>query len=195
MGFVGGKQSCIGLLQANVFYRGYLTYTHTHLHIRSRFQATFASTMTPARGLHSCTFLFRSPCPIDKLYFSRSLRFVSKPTNCERARTPRDVSSALGSRAVCCTDGAFTLHFITRLARISGDIREYRGILRNLSTTWWYKLSCDVYLTTVWSIVAIYQSKLSNETMAFSDTRISLFLLFKTSQMRPCDTRSGTTGG
>lgn len=34
MGFVGGKQSCIELLQANVFYRGYLIYTYTHTHLR-----------------------------------------------------------------------------------------------------------------------------------------------------------------
>lgn len=119
----------------------YTTHIHTRTHIYPRFQATFASTMTPAQGLHSCTFLFRSPYPIDKLYFSRSLRFVSKAV-----RTANE-------RALCVTYRVHSAHELSvarmvhlRCISLHGSCEYPRNLVRFQHNVISYKLSCDVYI-------------------------------------------------
>lgn len=110
-GICRGQTECTGLLQANVLPRDIL-YTHTfrsprYFRFRNDASAGIASCAPfPPRRVRSGD-RFPLPSFIAICFQSRELR----------ERTPRDVSSALYSRAVDCTDGAFTLHFIMVLER------------------------------------------------------------------------------
>jgi len=137
-GFVGGKQSVP--LCRQTYYRGilyifyiyiyiyiYIMYTHTYIHTRPF--ASFSSYFRPpqwrphvgvANKLRRASLCRRVALPrhgpsINSASLVHCDLFPKPRT--ARARTPRDVSSALSSRAVGCMYAAFTLHSIMSTGR------------------------------------------------------------------------------
>lgn len=190
VGFVRGKQSCIGLLQANVFYRGYLIYAYTYTFATFPSYFCFHNDVRAGIASLTCAFLFRSPWPIGKLYFSRSIAIcfqsrelrTSTHSAWHRVHSSRELSVARMVHLRC-----ISLHgsreYPDNLALFEHNV-IVQVIMRGISI-------CDRNVTD-WSIC---QRKLPNKTMAFGEVRLSLFLPFKTSNATLRYIRSRTTGG